>query len=111
MDVFQRQQLFMSFYMVWCDLYTYILVIIFLKILFSALGFYHMQSTYDRDDYVIINWENIEDGTSHNFNKYTSSQVTNFGVPYDPYSIMHYFSTAFSKNGKPTIVKRVSTLF
>lgn len=27
-----------------------------------TLGFYHMQSTYDRDDYVKINWENIKSG-------------------------------------------------
>lgn len=27
-----------------------------------TLGFYHMQSTYDRDDFVKIIWENIRAG-------------------------------------------------
>ena len=28
-----------------------------------AIGFYHQHSAADRDNYVIINWENIEAGT------------------------------------------------
>ncbi|XP_063837208.1 seminal metalloprotease 1-like [Ostrinia nubilalis] len=69
-----------------------------------TLGFYHMQSTYDRDDYVKIVWENIKAGTEHNFAKYTNDTVTDFGVPYDYGSVMHYPETAFSKNGNKTII-------
>ncbi|KAG6447643.1 zinc metalloproteinase nas-4-like [Manduca sexta] len=69
-----------------------------------TIGFYHMQSTYDRDDYVKIVWENIRAGTEHNFAKYNNDTVTDFGVPYDYGSVMHYPETAFSKNGNKTII-------
>lgn len=67
-----------------------------------------MQSAYDRDDYVTINKDNIAFGTQNNFNKYTSSEVTHFGVEYDYDSVLHYSAYAFSNNGKPTIVPVVS---
>ena len=27
-----------------------------------AVGFFHEQSRYDRDDYIFVNWENVQDG-------------------------------------------------
>lgn len=48
-----------------------------------ALGFYHMQSNYVRDDYVEIIWENIQSGTENNFNKMSEASTNNFGVDYD----------------------------
>ncbi|XP_049888053.1 seminal metalloprotease 1-like [Pectinophora gossypiella] len=72
--------------------------------LLHALGFYHMQSTFNRDEYVKVLWKNIRPGYEHNFAKYTSEAVTNFGVPYDFSSVLHYPATAFSSNGKPTII-------
>ncbi|XP_047540445.1 zinc metalloproteinase nas-4-like [Vanessa atalanta] len=69
-----------------------------------TLGFYHMQSTYDRDDFVEIVWENIKSGVEHNFAKYTVDTVTDFGVQYDYDSVMHYPETAFTKNGNKTII-------
>lgn len=44
----------------------------------------------------------------HNFNKYNSSTVTDYGVGYDYNSIMHYSSHAFSKNEKETLTPKVS---
>lgn len=73
-----------------------------------ALGFYHMQSAHDRDDYVTIKWKNIDDGMEENFEKYNSSVVTHFNATYDYYSVMHYGAYGFSKNGEPTIVPVVS---
>ncbi|XP_026479964.1 zinc metalloproteinase nas-8-like [Ctenocephalides felis] len=71
-----------------------------------AIGFYHQQSTYDRDDYVTIMWENIQDNHQHNFNKYAATTVQDFGVSYDYSSVMHYSAYGFSKNGQKTIVTK-----
>lgn len=75
-----------------------------------TLGFYHMQSNYDRDDFVKIVWENIISGTESNFNKYQPDRITNFGETYDIRSIMHYAAYAFTKNGYATIVPEVINL-
>lgn len=69
-----------------------------------AIGFYHMQSAPDRDDYVQIVWENIQAGTENNFAKHDDTRVTHFDVKYDYDSVMHYGPTAFSVNGEKTIV-------
>ncbi|CAH2068286.1 unnamed protein product, partial [Iphiclides podalirius] len=68
------------------------------------IGFFHMQSTYNRDDYVRINWENIERGMEHNFERYETNIVQNLGLPYEYTSCMHYGPYFFSINGRPTIV-------
>merc|ERR1719452_323841 len=68
-----------------------------------AAGFFHVQSRTDRDTYVRIALENIQDGKASNFNKYSASQITPFGEPYDYQSVMHYGAYAFSKNGQKTI--------
>lgn len=68
-----------------------------------ALGFHHQQSSPERDDWVTINWENIQSGREHNFDKCGSSTCTTFGYSYDYGSVMHYSRTAFSKNGQETI--------
>ncbi|MCK6692718.1 MAG: M12 family metallopeptidase [Thermoanaerobaculia bacterium] len=66
-----------------------------------AAGLWHEQSREDRDNYITINWSNIQDGKSHNFDKHISDG-TDIGT-YDYGSIMHYGKTAFSKNGNNTI--------
>ncbi|XP_065090087.1 blastula protease 10-like [Ochlerotatus camptorhynchus] len=71
-----------------------------------ALGFYHMQSATDRDDFVEILYENIQDGKENNFAAYDESSVTSFNVRYDYGSVMHYSGLSFSKNGLPTIVPK-----
>ncbi|GAB0093430.1 hypothetical protein DMENIID0001_085710 [Sergentomyia squamirostris] len=69
-----------------------------------ALGFYHAQSAYNRDEYVTINWENIEPGHEHNFEIRDNKTTTMYDLEYDYGSVMHYSATSFSVNGKPTIV-------
>ncbi|CAH2100306.1 unnamed protein product [Euphydryas editha] len=68
-----------------------------------VLGFFHMQSTYNRDNYVRINFNNIVNGMGHNFDRYENNIVNNLGLPYEYTSCMHYSSHAFSTNGQPTI--------
>ncbi|XP_072527465.1 low choriolytic enzyme-like [Salminus brasiliensis] len=69
--------------------------------LLHALGFNHEQTRSDRDNHIRVMWENIVDGMKHNFNKIAT---LNQGTPYDYNSVMQYHKTAFSKNGKPTMV-------
>ncbi|XP_050984028.1 meprin A subunit beta isoform X2 [Labeo rohita] len=71
-----------------------------------ALGFWHEQSRYDRDDYVTINFENIITGQESNFNKYNESESTTQGTPYDYYSVMHYGKNAFSNGKGITIITK-----
>lgn len=75
---------------------------------FTALGFYHMQSAYDRDDYVTIVKDNILTYSKRNFMKHTSYEVSHFNTTYDYDSVLHYSAYAFSMNGRPTIVPVVS---
>ncbi|CAG9783247.1 unnamed protein product [Diatraea saccharalis] len=70
---------------------------------YHALGFWHMQSTYNRDNYVRIHWENIQQGMAHNFDKVDSRFVSNLGLPYEYGSSMHYGTHFFSSNGRPTL--------
>jgi PKD repeat protein len=67
-----------------------------------ALGMEHEQSRCDRDDYVEILFDNVEDGQESNFEKKCDG-TTDFGVNYDFGSMMHYALDAFSKNGQPTM--------
>ncbi|XP_039269007.2 blastula protease 10-like [Styela clava] len=70
--------------------------------LMHAIGFWHEQSRPDRDNHITIVWENIRTGKENNFQKMLN--IESYGFPYDTYSVMHYKQTAFSRNGKPTIV-------
>ncbi|MFB3166583.1 M12 family metallopeptidase [Neobacillus sp. 179-C4.2 HS] len=66
-----------------------------------AVGLWHEQSREDRDNYIQINYENIEDGKAFAFDKHVEDG-DDYG-PYDYNSIMHYGKNYFSKNGRPTI--------
>lgn len=73
-----------------------------------ALGFLHEQNRSDRDDYVLIQYENIRPKWLRNFKKYSNTQ--SFGMIYDYGSIMHYSSKAFSANGRETLVPKVGLI-
>ena len=81
---------------------------------------FHEQSRPDRDDYVSINWNNIDPGKSNipsnafenfffsaqkfNFDKYTNDEVDTQMTSYDYGSVMHYDRYAFALNRtQPTI--------
>ncbi|GAV06255.1 hypothetical protein RvY_16274 [Ramazzottius varieornatus] len=61
-----------------------------------AIGFYHEQSRTDRDQYVEMNWSNIQQSNHNQFNKYESNQITAFKQAYDYGSVMHYGKYAFA---------------
>ena len=78
-----------------------------------TVGLWHEQSREDRDSFIKINWDNIEDGKQLD-GSYDSTKDSqhNFGQhivdgddvgDYDYCSIMHYGMYFFSKNRKPTI--------
>ncbi|CRK97806.1 CLUMA_CG011183, isoform D [Clunio marinus] len=69
-----------------------------------AVGFYHMQSAAERDEWVEIVWDKIQAGTEGNFAKQSETVVSNYGVDYDYGSVMHYPSVSFSIDGSPTII-------
>ncbi|XP_061610569.1 meprin A subunit alpha-like [Phyllopteryx taeniolatus] len=76
--------------------------------LLHALGFYHEQSRSDRDDYVKIWWDQIEEGKELNFIKYEDDFITDLNTPYDYESIMHYRPLSFNKNESiPTITTAI----
>ena len=43
-----------------------------------SLGIYHEMSRKDRDNYITINWGNIESGANNNFQQYSSYDIGGF---------------------------------
>ncbi|GAB0097191.1 hypothetical protein DMENIID0001_128040 [Sergentomyia squamirostris] len=72
--------------------------------LLHLIGLFHMQSSNDRDDFVKVVWDNVKDGMAQNFEKYDLATSSNYDIPYDYGSVMHYSQKAFSKNKNYTIV-------
>ncbi|XP_047101530.1 zinc metalloproteinase nas-13-like [Schistocerca piceifrons] len=68
-----------------------------------AIGFGHEHNAPSRDKYIRINWSNVKDGQKEYFTKLKPEDVTDYGVEYDYYSIMHASRKAFSKNNRSTI--------
>lgn len=69
--------------------------------LMHALGFWHEQSRADRDEYVKVHLENVQEGLEDQFDK--RDRLDDYGFKYDYKSIMHYGAKSFSKNGKPVL--------
>uniref|UniRef100_A0A3Q2NVF6 Metalloendopeptidase n=1 Tax=Fundulus heteroclitus TaxID=8078 RepID=A0A3Q2NVF6_FUNHE len=67
--------------------------------LLHAMGFYHEHTRSDRDKYVKINWDNIQEYYYKNFQKMDTDNLT----PYDYSSVMQYGKTAFGKNRAESI--------
>ncbi|XP_011704689.1 PREDICTED: zinc metalloproteinase nas-4-like [Wasmannia auropunctata] len=64
--------------------------------LMHALGFFHEHTREDRDDYVDIIWNNIQEPTKGNFVKDTPGTADSFNTSYDYGSVMHYSAYAFA---------------
>jgi hypothetical protein len=66
-----------------------------------TLGYIHEQNRSDRDSYVRINFDNIQDNAVDQFFKSNSASLVTSQL--DINSTMMYGSFTFSKNGRPTI--------
>eukprot|EP00112_Aurelia_sp_Birch-Aquarium-sp1_P004353 Seg1491.8 transcript_id=Seg1491.8/GoldUCD/mRNA.D3Y31 product="Zinc metalloproteinase nas-4" protein_id=Seg1491.8/GoldUCD/D3Y31 len=75
-----------------------------------AIGFFHEHTRLDRDQYITINWQNIQKRRESQFQKYNHGEGDYLGEPYDYDSVMHYPRTGFgiTVNGAklPTIVPK-----
>lgn len=78
-----------------------------------AIGLWHEQARVDRDNYITINYNNIQSGREHNFKTYAQQGFdgAEFTNALDFNSIMMYGSYSFSSNGQPTIVKKDGSTF
>jgi len=73
-----------------------------------ALGLEHEHTRPDRDQFITINWDNIDPAKQHNFNVAPAGSRSLSEYDYD--SIMHYGPNNFSINQQATITPRfVST--
>ena len=70
-----------------------------------ALGFHHTQCREDRDNFITIDFGNIQSGMEGNFQKVVDKQ-SNIGT-YDFTSIMHYYKGAFAKRAGSVTIKRI----
>ena len=61
--------------------------------------YYQILLVTDRDNYVTVNYNNIETGSWSQYEKCVGTQCQTFGTPYDCQSIMHYRDRFFG-NGK-----------
>ncbi|KJH43688.1 shTK domain protein [Dictyocaulus viviparus] len=74
--------------------------------LMHSVGFYHEHERWDRDNYITILWQNIDREAYDQFGKVDLSESSYYGQTYDYFSIMHYDSLAFSKNGYETMIAK-----
>ncbi|KAK0402321.1 hypothetical protein QR680_016271 [Steinernema hermaphroditum] len=69
-----------------------------------SLGLFHEQNRYERNNYVYIDANNIEDGYAADYQAQTSSTNFNYGKPYEYRGMMHYNPNAWAKDpSKPVI--------
>ena len=68
--------------------------------LMHAFGVAHEHKRMDRDDYISIQWDNLDDRFRSQYYKVTLDQVALYLNYYDFDSILHYDSYSGSKNGR-----------
>ncbi|KHJ96382.1 astacin [Oesophagostomum dentatum] len=58
-----------------------------------ALGLFHHQQRYDRDEYVTFYPDNVDRSNAFNFAEIPPDFLDTYGLPYDVGSVMHYAPT------------------
>ncbi|GMS90911.1 hypothetical protein PENTCL1PPCAC_13086, partial [Pristionchus entomophagus] len=61
-----------------------------------TFGFFHVQSRFDRDQYVDIDFKNILQSDKHNFELEPEDKTLLQDIPYEFGSIMHYYHKDFA---------------
>ncbi|OEJ98438.1 hypothetical protein A8C32_04280 [Flavivirga aquatica] len=74
-----------------------------------TLGYIHEQNRSDRDNHIIVHYDNIVENAKDQFFK--SNSATLVTRDFDVNSTMMYGSYTFSKNGKPTITDLNGNVF
>uniref|UniRef100_A0A0K0E406 Zinc metalloproteinase n=1 Tax=Strongyloides stercoralis TaxID=6248 RepID=A0A0K0E406_STRER len=64
-----------------------------------ALGVIHEMARHDRDNYINVLYQNMDQGNRYNFDKSTLDEAIPHKTKYDYGSIMHYDRLAASSNG------------
>ncbi|XP_062555719.1 hatching enzyme 1.2-like [Armigeres subalbatus] len=66
--------------------------------LMHSLGFHHEHNRLDRDNYIEVIYDHMipDPSVYFNFQLVDETETTNFSVPYDIGSIMHYLNNSFS---------------
>lgn len=62
-----------------------------------VIGLLNEHQRPDRDDYIVIHWENISSDAAFHYVKLDSSLIIEENFPYDTSSVMHYTRTQGSK--------------
>ncbi|XP_076454382.1 zinc metalloproteinase nas-15-like [Babylonia areolata] len=70
-----------------------------------AIGLVHEHQLPDRDQYIYIIYDNVAPSMRIWFNKYSTKDVNQYGVPFEYSSVMHYGITAFSKDGSSQTIR------
>ncbi|XP_054166473.1 astacin-like metalloprotease toxin 5 isoform X2 [Oppia nitens] len=78
--------------------------------LMHTVGYYHEQNRSDRDDFLVINWENIDEHYKDEFTKLKEWE-NKILTPFDYNSIMLYGPHSFSKDGMSTTMEPKHTGF
>jgi hypothetical protein len=70
-----------------------------------AFGFEHEHNRFDRDDWITVNWDNIQPGMEYAFDKTTPPEYDLLGTSYDYGSVLHYGPYGFAIDPSiPTII-------
>uniref|UniRef100_A0A0N4ZI16 Zinc metalloproteinase n=1 Tax=Parastrongyloides trichosuri TaxID=131310 RepID=A0A0N4ZI16_PARTI len=90
-----------------CRFHTYII-----HEIGHALGLIHEMKRPDRDNYITVNRQNLQNGgLSQVFDKYSSSHVITHNLKYDYGSLMHYPYNGFSNGKGNTITPKDENYF